>query len=197
MNGALQEHARAAPPKETPAPIERGFLAWDLILSGAPSDAIAQAIQLDPDAALQLCATVKRVTDVAGFWAAAGANQAQTARGATTPASAPFRGLLSYWDRELICRYANAGHESWFKKPMEAILGHEMAELLGPVWFALCEPRIRLGVLTGKTQDFALITATEDGGMAHYLNYYVPSRSATGRIIGFFCYVVELADAKR
>jgi hypothetical protein len=195
MNGASHESARAGPPKATPHVVDRGFQAWDLILSGVADDAIAEALRLDPDASLQFCATVKRVTDVAGFLAASGADQAPGARGATTPAAAPFKGLLSFWNRELICRYANPRHEDWFKKPLDAILGHEMADLLGPVWFALCEPRIRLGVLTGQTQDFALITATDDGGMAHYLNYYVPSRGANGRIIGFFCYIVELADA--
>jgi PAS domain-containing protein len=196
MNALPQEAARAGPPNVSSAAVERGFLAWDLILSGAPGDAIAQALRLDPDASLQFCATVKRVTDVAGFLVASGA-ASEAGSGAESRADhTPFRGLLSFWDRELICRYANRRHEDWFKRPLEAVIDREMADLLGPVWFALCEPRIRLGVLTGKTQDFALITATDDGGMAHYLNYYVPSRGATGRIIGFFCYIVELTNPR-
>jgi PAS domain-containing protein len=194
MNGPPQESARAGPPTATPADVERGFLAWDLVLSGTADDAIAEALRLDPATSRQLCATVKRVTDVAGFRAAATPDHARPAGGAAMTGPPPFRGLLSFWDKDLICRYANARHEAWFKRPLDAVLGHEMADLLGPVWFALCEPRIRLGVLTGKTQDFALITATADGGMAHYLNYYVPSRGTTGRIIGFFCYIVEVAD---
>jgi hypothetical protein len=193
MNGASHESPRAGLPKAAPAAVDRGFLAWDLILSGVAGDAIAEALRLDPDASRQFCATVKRVTDVAGFLAASGADQAPAARGATMPAAAGFHGLLSFWNRELICGYANPRHEDWFNKPLDAILGHAMADLLGPVWFALCEPRIRMGVLSGQTQDFALITAADDGGMAHYLNYYVPSRGTTGRIIGFFCYIVELA----
>jgi hypothetical protein len=194
MNGPPQESVREGPPKDAPA-VERGFLAWDLILSGATGDAIAEALRLDPAASQHFCATVTRITDTAGFLAASGHDPVSPVPGAASAEHPPFSGLLSFWDRELICRYANPRHEIWFKKPLDAVLGHAMADLLGPVWFALCEPRIRLGVLTGKTQNFALITATDDGGMAHYLNYYVPSRGPTGRIIGFFCYIVELGDA--
>src|SRR5512140_2874826 len=59
--------------------------------------------------------------------------------------------MLAYWDKDLICRYANRAYQRWFGKDPAALLGTSIRDLLGPELFALNEPYI-LGALRGEEQ---------------------------------------------
>jgi PAS domain-containing protein len=175
----------------------QGFLAWELILAGTPSDRIAEALGLDKETSARLCAAVIAAADISGFVQASHPGFATTIRdNVFVPPIPPFTGLLSFWARDLTCRYANQNHEQWFGKPPAAVVGHAMIDLLGPIWFGLCEPHIRMAVMSAKKQTFDVITATADGGMVEYLNYYAPTSGASGKIIGFFCYIVDVSQLR-
>jgi PAS domain-containing protein len=51
--------------------------------------------------------------------------------------------MMAYWDRDLLCRFANRAYELWFGVDPDRLIGRSIAELLGPKLFALNEPYMR------------------------------------------------------
>lgn len=61
--------------------------------------------------------------------------------------------MLAYWDRDLVCRYANVAYAAWFGKTKEELVNKMTIEdLLGPV-YPLNDPHIK-AALAGKVQHF-------------------------------------------
>lgn len=61
--------------------------------------------------------------------------------------------IVSYWDSNLICNYANQAFSKWFGKSVKSIVGHlTMQELLGP-HFAKNEVYLK-GTLDGRKHQF-------------------------------------------
>lgn len=100
--------------------------------------------------------------------------------------------MLSYWDSDLQCRFANRAYEQWFGIKASHLFGSSLRDLLGPEFFARTEPYIR-GVLRGVPQEFdrAMVDPHQPGrsGLVNYLPHVV-----NGKVLGF---VVQVTDVSR
>ena len=103
--------------------------------------------------------------------------------------------MLAYWGADLRCRFANRDYVRWFGVEPEALLGHHIAELLGPL-YALNQPYIE-GALRGEEQQFEREIPDPGGGPPRYsLAHYSPD-VVGGVVKGFFVLVTDITSHKR
>jgi PAS domain S-box-containing protein len=104
--------------------------------------------------------------------------------------------MLAYWDRQLICRYANTAYIDWFGKSREEMIGKmTLHELLGPVLFEKNLPYI-LGALDGRVQTFEREIPTPADGVRYSLANYFPHLE-DDKVIGFFVHVADISPVKQ
>lgn len=102
--------------------------------------------------------------------------------------------MLAYWDKELLCRFANEAYLQWFgKSPQEMIGKMRMPELLGPL-FEKNLPYIT-GALKGERQSFEREIQTPSG-LRHSLANYHPDIS-DGEVQGFYVHVADITAIKK
>ncbi|HMU47855.1 MAG TPA: PAS domain-containing protein [Chitinophagaceae bacterium] len=104
--------------------------------------------------------------------------------------------MLAYWDKDLICRYANSAYVEWFGKTKEEMINTiRIDELLGPHLYEKNLPYIK-AVLLGKKQLFEReIPIPNGGGIRHSLATYIPDIN-DGEVIGFFVHVADVTHLK-
>ncbi|MBL8483437.1 MAG: PAS domain S-box protein, partial [Rhodocyclaceae bacterium] len=77
-------------------------------------------------------------------------------------------GTVSYWDRNLHCRFANRAHQEWLGLHPDAMLGRRMSELFaGPLYDTLADP-VRSG-LQGRATRIEYTIERQDGSVVHAL----------------------------
>lgn len=100
--------------------------------------------------------------------------------------------MLSYWDCDLQCRFANRAYEKWFGVKASSLFDSSLRDLLGPELFARSEPYIQ-GALRGIPQEFDRIPPrigqVDRPGLVNYLPHVV-----NGKVRGF---VVQVTDVTR
>lgn len=103
--------------------------------------------------------------------------------------------MLAYWDKDLICRYANNAYIDWFGKTKEEMINKmRINELLGPLYEKNL-PYIK-AVLSGKKQLFEREIPIPNGsGIRHSLATYIPDIN-DGEVIGFFVHVADVTYLK-
>jgi PAS domain S-box-containing protein len=101
--------------------------------------------------------------------------------------------MLAYWDRELICRYANPAYREWFGVDPDSLIGHTLRELLGPKLFALNEPYAR-AALSGVEQRFER-DVIGPAGVRRSLARYLPDVQGS-EVRGFIAYVTDVTPLK-
>lgn len=102
--------------------------------------------------------------------------------------------MLAYWDKNLVCRFANAAYRDWFGKTREEMVGKiTIKELLGPL-FEKNQPFI-LGALAGEPQTFERDIPVPGGGVRHSLASYFPD-IVNGEVRGFFVHVADISQIK-
>ncbi|MDD5176190.1 MAG: PAS domain S-box protein [Sterolibacterium sp.] len=104
-------------------------------------------------------------------------------------------GLISHWDKDLRCSFANKSYLEWFGKSPQEILGATMQDVLGESLFALNEPYVR-GVMSGQRQQFEQTLTKADGSVRHTLAYYIPDFDTDGTVAGFFVLVTDVTALK-
>ncbi|MEI7812024.1 MAG: PAS domain S-box protein [Ignavibacteria bacterium] len=104
-------------------------------------------------------------------------------------------GLLGYWNRELICTYANEGYLAWFGRTIEQMQGIRMQELLGDELFRKNEPFIR-NVLRGEDQKFERKLIKANGDTGYTWAQYI-AHSVNGEVKGFFVLVTDVTPLKQ
>lgn len=97
--------------------------------------------------------------------------------------------MLAYWDRNLMCRFANPAYERWFGKKGSSLFDTSIRDLLGPELFALNEPYIR-AALNGEAQEFERLVPGPSGVPRPSLACYTP-HLVDGKVQGF---VVQVTD---
>jgi len=102
--------------------------------------------------------------------------------------------MLAYWDRGLICRFANRAYEAWFGVNPDRLLGTRIQDLLGPELFAMNEPHMRRA-LAGERQLFERIIPGPGGVQRHSLAEYIPD-FVDGEVRGFLVQVTNLNELK-
>lgn len=103
-------------------------------------------------------------------------------------------GLISYWDSQQRCRFANRAYLDWFGRAPETLLGRAMADELG-AQYANIAPYV-LGVLAGQAQTFEGTVIRASGDVGHTLARYVPDFGPAGEIRGFHALVTDVTELK-
>lgn len=103
--------------------------------------------------------------------------------------------MLAYWDKNLICRFANRSYLEWFGKKREDMIGKmTIVDLLGPLYEKNL-PYIK-DVLQGNPQTFEReIPIPGEHGMRHSLANYFP-HIVDGEVEGFFVHVADISPTK-
>jgi len=102
--------------------------------------------------------------------------------------------MLAYWDKNLVCRFANSAYVEWFGKKKEEMVDKiTLKELLGPL-FEKNLPFIS-GALRGEIQTFEREIPLPAGGTRHGLANYYPE-IVNGEVKGFFVHVADVTPLK-
>jgi signal transduction histidine kinase len=101
--------------------------------------------------------------------------------------------LVSFWDSDLKCRFANRAYGQWFGVDVSKMVGMSLQTLLGPELFARNEPMSR-GALAGEQQEFELLVQGADGVARQTLATYLPTTFDGSP--GFIAQVVEVNRLK-
>jgi PAS domain S-box-containing protein len=101
-----------------------------------------------------------------------------------------YPGLISFWDRGLIVRFANRRHEASFGMTVGDILGKSMDEVFGTPCYRRNVPFIH-GVLSGKIQYFTQVIRMPTGRLATYCSVYSPQFDVLGDVEGFFAFMMD------
>jgi PAS domain S-box-containing protein len=102
--------------------------------------------------------------------------------------------MLAYWDKDLLCRFANRAYERWFGVDADALIGKSIRVLLGPELFALNESHIK-AALAGQPQTFERLVPGADGVGRHSLAHYLPD-IVDGVVRGFAVQVTDVSALK-
>lgn len=103
--------------------------------------------------------------------------------------------MLAFWDKDLICRYANNAYREWFgKSPEEMIDKMRLDDLLGPL-YEKNRPYIER-VLRGETQVFEREIPTPSGVVRSSIATYRPY-FRKGKVEGFFVHVADITPIKK
>ncbi len=103
--------------------------------------------------------------------------------------------MLAYWDKDLICRFANDAYVEWFGKTKEEMINQmHLRDLLGPLYERNL-PYIK-AALSGKRQLFEReIPLPKGRGVRNSLATYIP-KIENGEVMGFFVHVADVTYIK-
>ncbi|MEP6504441.1 MAG: PAS domain-containing protein, partial [Betaproteobacteria bacterium] len=105
-------------------------------------------------------------------------------------------GLVTYWDGELRCRFANRTYLEWFQRSAEQVIGHTRAEIFGPAHDDAVKDRLLLA-LQGEQQVFDFQPRVSPGGDRHYQVHYTPARGDDGAVHGVYMMAFDISALKR
>ncbi len=100
--------------------------------------------------------------------------------------------LVSLLDRNERYLFVNATYQKWFGQPPAAIVGHTLAEVVGPAAYEVLAPHVR-AVLSGRTVTFQTPVHYARGGPREIEATYVPYR-VDGEVTGFVALVADVSD---
>ena len=103
--------------------------------------------------------------------------------------------MVSYWDAERRCHYANRMYRAWFGKGEEEIIGIDLQSLLGEELLAKCAPLID-ATLRGEPQNFEQERARADGSTGYVLSRYIPDMDGR-EVRGFLLLPLTLQNSSR
>lgn len=103
--------------------------------------------------------------------------------------------MMAYWDKELICRYANNAYLNWFGKTKEEMVDKiNLKELLGSI-YELNKPYIE-GALRGEKQEFERAIKTPSGEIKYSQANYNPD-IYEGKVRGFVVHESDITRLKK
>ena len=105
-------------------------------------------------------------------------------------------GMVSYWDADLRCRFANNFYNEWFGRSSAELAGIHMRELLGQELFDVYAPHVE-GVLAGRPQSFERDLLDPGGQVCHTWTNYIPDVDDSGGVRGFFVLASDVSELKR
>ena len=107
-------------------------------------------------------------------------------------------GLVTYWDRDLRCRFANRSYLENFDRAAEQVIGHTRAEIFGFAHENSVKDRLQQA-LEGHAQvfDFQPQFAAGPGANAFYQVHYVPARGPSGAVQGVYMMAFDISALKR
>jgi PAS domain S-box-containing protein len=103
--------------------------------------------------------------------------------------------MIAYWDKNLICRYANHAYLDWFGLAPEQMINKiYIHELLGPSLYEQNLPYIK-GVLKGNVQVFHRDIISVKNQKRSSIATYVPDLKGVD-VIGFYSHVEDVTPKK-
>ena len=102
--------------------------------------------------------------------------------------------MVSYWDAQRKCRYANRMYRDWFGKSEAEIVGIDVQTLLGHEQYEKCEALI-VATLRGDSQYFEQQRIKADGSVGYVLSRYIPDSDGLG-VKGFFVIASDITELK-
>lgn len=100
--------------------------------------------------------------------------------------------MVAYWDRDLLCRFANKSYRQWFDQSTDAMIGTSLQSLLGKSLFSKDEHYIR-GALAGGRQQFERTYTKADGSVSYTWVNYIPDIDELGTVNGFYVLVTDVS----
>ena len=100
--------------------------------------------------------------------------------------------MLSYWDKQMLCQFANKPYLEWFGRTPQEMKGLPIATTLGADLYEKSLPYIE-AVLAGKPQEFERDIQKPDGSIGHILAHFIPDVGLNGDIQGFFALVTNIS----
>ena len=106
-------------------------------------------------------------------------------------------GVVGYWDKDLINRFANPAYREWLGLSSEQIEGRHLREVFGEAIYAVNQPLIE-AALRGERQVFERgFPRPEDPAQSRYAQvHYVPDRDGD-EVVGFFVMAFDIDELKR
>ncbi|MBB5368662.1 MULTISPECIES: PAS domain-containing protein [unclassified Janthinobacterium] len=105
-------------------------------------------------------------------------------------------GMVSYWGRDLRCRFANQFYTECFGRSSAELDGIHMSDLLGEELFKVYMPHVE-GVLAGRPQSFERDLPAPQGEVLHTWTNYIPDFDDEGGVRGFFVLGSDVSELKR
>jgi PAS domain S-box-containing protein len=102
--------------------------------------------------------------------------------------------MVAYWDRDLICRFANRAHHARFGLTPGQIEGRSYASLMGSRYGKGKRGRIA-AVLAGERVQFQQTYSDIDGREVHAQCEFLPHREG-GAVAGFYAQIVDITERK-
>ncbi|MES2837862.1 MAG: PAS domain S-box protein [Bacteroidota bacterium] len=103
--------------------------------------------------------------------------------------------LLSYWDKDLICRYANIEYENWIGLKPFQIVGKHFETLFGTELYQQNKQLIS-NVLSGEKQNFERKLTKYNGNEGVNSIQYIPHK-IHDKVIGFFVLAYDITKLKQ
>ncbi|WP_262497478.1 AraC family transcriptional regulator [Mucilaginibacter gotjawali] len=101
--------------------------------------------------------------------------------------------MILYFDRDLICRFANNACEDWFKtKPIDIIDKRNLADLFG-IDYLIKTRAFNKEILEGREQVFKIDIQTRLREVRSAIVTYSPD-NASGEIEGFYAHIVDVSS---
>ena len=104
-------------------------------------------------------------------------------------------GMLSYWNAELRCGFANSAYMAWFDQGATELRGVSAQSLMGEELFSKNEPFMR-AALAGEPQQYERSIVNANGDMSYLWVQYIP-RWQNGNVVGFLSLVTDIGDIKK
>jgi len=104
-------------------------------------------------------------------------------------------GRVAYWDRDLICRFANTHFCAWTGKPASEVVGGYSTSVLGVERERALAPYIA-AALAGKAQQFEREELAPDGARQWRLVYFFPD-CRDGEVHGFIVLGTDITSLKQ
>ena len=102
--------------------------------------------------------------------------------------------LISYVDKDQVFRFANKAYETWFERPLSAVLGRQVREVMSPAMYEARRPYLERA-LAGESVSYEVDFVRSTGAAATQV-VHVPHRDASGRIVGVYVVVSDISERK-
>ena len=102
---------------------------------------------------------------------------------------------LAYYDKNLICRFANNAHAQRYGKAPEDMVGSHLSEVVRPEVLPEIMPRVA-ATLSGQAQNFEAARMGSDGALNYFEIHYVPDLQ-NGEVEGLFIELHDITERRR
>jgi len=101
---------------------------------------------------------------------------------------------LAFFDRDLICHFANASYARWVGGDSNRLVGRHLSEIARPEDYAFAQPKL-MAALDGHSQQFEGERAFPDGHRFYASIEYTPYWHE-GRVHGMFIQMLDITERK-